>query len=130
MGEMRRIGDARRRSGADSAFVGRSAELARLDAAVAAAREGRGGAVLLAGDPGIGKTFTAEEVARRAAARGFRVYWGRCHSDEGAPSFWPWLQVLRAHAERSDPAALRAELGAHAPVLVAMVPALRERLPV
>ena len=26
------------------------------------------------------------------------VYWGRCAEGTGAPAFWPWLQVLRAHA--------------------------------
>nr|WP_200933365.1 LuxR family transcriptional regulator [Leifsonia sp. Leaf325] len=37
-------------------LLGRSAELARLTALVGAARNGRGGALLVRGDPGIGKT--------------------------------------------------------------------------
>lgn len=131
VGEMRRMDQARRsREARSTRFVGRSDELTRLDAALAGARDGRGGAVLVAGDPGIGKTQTAEEAAERAESLGFRTYWGRCHSDAGAPSLWPWLQVLRAHTERSEPNTLRTELGAHASVLAAVLPALRERLPV
>ena len=77
-------------------FVGRERELvllrSRLDTAIA----GRGGIVLLAGEAGIGKTRLAEELAEAAQARGVGLAWGRCWEGEGAPAFWPWLQVLRA----------------------------------
>jgi predicted ATPase len=59
-------------------YVGREAELAALAADLDAAVAGRGGVVLLAGEPGIGKTRLAEELAARAAARGALVLWGRC----------------------------------------------------
>ncbi len=51
--------------------------------------------MLLAGEPGIGKTRTAEELARVARERGAQVLVGRCFEGEGAPAFWPWVQVLR-----------------------------------
>lgn len=130
VGEMRRIEQARwRRQGRAERCIGRGAELARIAEALTGASEGRGAVVLVAGDPGIGKTHLAEEAARRAERAGFRVHWGRCHADEGAPALWPWLQVLRAHAEQSDPGVLRAALGAHGPVLAAMLPSLREHVP-
>jgi transcriptional regulator with AAA-type ATPase domain len=50
-------------------FVGREAELAALTADLDAAVAGRGGVVLLAGEPGIGKTRLAEELAAQARAR-------------------------------------------------------------
>jgi predicted ATPase len=59
-------------------FVGREAELAALTADLEAALAGRGGMVLLAGEPGIGKTRLAEELAAQARARGALVLWGRC----------------------------------------------------
>src|SRR5262249_50015003 len=42
------------------------------------------------------------ELAFRAAALGVAVRWGRCQETEGAPPYWPWVQVLRAH-DRSRP---------------------------
>jgi predicted ATPase len=104
-------------------FVGREAELGRLVRALdrAIAHEGR--LVLLVGDPGIGKTRIARELAFRAAALGVAVRWGRCQETEGAPPYWPWVQVLRAR-ERIEPqpdahdpaaAALSALLADHAP---------------
>src|SRR5690606_17389939 len=51
-----------------------------------------------------------EELAARAVGAGMAVAWGRCHEDDDAPAFWPWVQVLRtvADAEHSDPLALLA----------------------
>src|SRR5262245_1625791 len=72
-------------------FVGRSAEIAALDAALEAARSGYGGVALLAGEPGIGKTRLADELSERAAAQGALVLWGRCYEGAGAPAFWPWV---------------------------------------
>jgi DNA-binding CsgD family transcriptional regulator len=110
-------------------FVGRAGELAVLTADLDAAVAGRGGVVLLAGEPGIGKTRLAEEVAAQATARGALVLWGRCWEAEGAPAFWPWVQVVRAYAQASDAAALRHDLGAGAADIAQLVPAIRDRLP-
>jgi len=42
--------------------------------------------VLCAGEPGIGKTRLAQELAGLAAAQGTAVAWGRCVEVEGAPA--------------------------------------------
>src|SRR5437667_324530 len=52
---------------------------------------------LVVGDAGIGKTRLVEELAREAAERGHLVLWGRCWEGEGAPPYWPWIQVIRAY---------------------------------
>jgi DNA-binding CsgD family transcriptional regulator/tetratricopeptide (TPR) repeat protein len=111
-------------------FVGREAELAALAADLDAAASGRGGVVLLAGEPGIGKTRLAEELAAKATTRGALVLWGRCWEGDGVPAFWPWVQVVRGYVEEAgDPAVLRRDMGAGAADIAQVVPAVRDRLP-
>jgi tetratricopeptide (TPR) repeat protein len=88
-------------------WVGREAELRRLEALLGLAAEGRGGSALILGRAGIGKTRLLEQVTERARERGFGVAWGRGWELGQAPSFWPWLELLRTSFERPlAPAAL------------------------
>lgn len=105
----------------------RAAELAALDARLARMAGGRGAIVALAGEPGIGKTHTAQALAAHAA--GMRVLWGRCNEEPGAPPYWPWLQILRAWLEAHDDDALRAALGTGAAPIAAILPEIGQRLP-
>jgi tetratricopeptide (TPR) repeat protein len=79
----------------------------------------------VSGDPGVGKTRLADELALSARAAGARVLWGRCWEAGGAPAYWPWIQILRAWAREAppEPAAAR-RLGPGAAHLVRMVPEL------
>ncbi len=77
-------------------FVGRNAELRQLVAGLERALEGRGGMFLLSGEPGIGKTRVAEQLALEAQKRGAAAHWGRSTLAEGAPPYWPWVQILRS----------------------------------
>ena len=70
-------------------FVGRRQEMAELAAALDAVLSGHGQLVILVGEPGIGKTRTAQELAALAEIRGARVLWGRCDEEQGAPPYWP-----------------------------------------
>ena len=78
-------------------FVGRQRELGELTAALEDALSGRGRLVMLVGEPGIGKTRTAQELASRAERLGARVLWGRCYEEEGPPPYWPWVQPIRSY---------------------------------
>jgi DNA-binding SARP family transcriptional activator/DNA-binding GntR family transcriptional regulator len=77
-------------------FVGRDGELARLDEALTAAEGGRGGAVLISGPAGIGKTRLAGAFAERAQERGATVLTGRCMDLVGAGvPYLPFVEALR-----------------------------------
>ncbi|MGI5168827.1 BTAD domain-containing putative transcriptional regulator [Spirillospora sp. CA-253888] len=75
-------------------LVGRDAELELVERRLAGARRGEGGVLLVSGEAGVGKSRLVRSAAELAAARGFRVAWGRC-TDGTCPGFWPWAQVLR-----------------------------------
>jgi len=79
-------------------WVARARELGELEAGLSALGAGRGGLYLVAGEPGIGKTRLCDELARSAAARGLAVHWGRAWEAGGAPSYWPFTQILRGVA--------------------------------
>lgn len=74
-------------------FLGRDWEIAALRAAMQQAWAAEARAVVLLGEPGIGKTRTAEELAQLARSEGALVLWGRCW--EGAPAFWAWREAMR-----------------------------------
>ncbi|HTV99769.1 MAG TPA: BTAD domain-containing putative transcriptional regulator [Streptosporangiaceae bacterium] len=115
--------------GAADGLVGRDGQLAALEGILAGARGGLGRVALVAGEPGIGKTRLAEEAARRAAAAGMQVAWGRCHEGDGAPAFWPWAQVVRQLAAELAPGQLAAMLGPSAAALGQLMPELAEPAP-
>jgi DNA-binding SARP family transcriptional activator len=111
------------------AFVGRERELAELMAGLDEVVAGRGRLFLLQGEPGIGKSALADELASYASRRGASVLVGRCWEAGGAPPYWPWTQSLRTYMRRSEAGAVRRQLGAHAAEVAQIVPELRELFP-
>lgn len=75
-------------------FVGRAAEIDSLRNLVVASQAGAGGAALIEGEAGLGKTRLLEELA--AATTSSRVVWGRAWEEPGAPPYWPWRQALQS----------------------------------
>jgi tetratricopeptide (TPR) repeat protein len=118
-------------------LVGREESLARLQAGLDRAGQGRGGLVFISGASGVGKTRLAMEVARGAHAHGLRVTTGGCVAIQaeasarrvkGAP-LHPWLPVLRAISDwcvERGPEAIDQVFGHRLPVLAAYEPELRE----
>ncbi|HEY7074121.1 MAG TPA: AAA family ATPase [Solirubrobacteraceae bacterium] len=87
-------------------FVGRARELAALERALEAARAGRGAAVIVAGEAGIGKTRLVSELSARAA--GFEVLVGRCLDLIGTElPYQPVAEALGGLPERDAGSQLR-----------------------
>jgi hypothetical protein len=63
-------------------FVGRSAEMATLTAALRSARGGAGSVHLIHGEPGIGKTRLLTEFSRAASLEGVRIAPALCQSSD------------------------------------------------
>lgn len=78
-----------------SVLVGRQHELATLSAALERARQGAGGAILLVGESGVGKSRLLDELRSIALVRGVRVLRGQSISTAGG-SYDVFLDVLRA----------------------------------
>jgi len=110
-------------------FVGRQPEMAQLTDSLKNALSGQGRLVMLVGEPGIGKTRTALELASHAEALGVQVLWGRCFEQEGAPPYWPWVQPIRSYVQKQCQSQLQMEMGPGAAAIAEIVPELREKLP-
>lgn len=104
-------------------YVGRSDLLDRLRDLWTEAADGASRAVFLAGEPGIGKTRTAAEIAKQAHAGGALVLYGRCDADLAVP-FQPFVEALDWYVSSTgDPA-----LGRLPGELARLVPELSTRV--
>src|SRR6185312_738358 len=107
-------------------FVGRGLELERLVSAWQSALAGGVGAVLIAGEPGVGKTRLAGEWSRQVYEQGAVVLYGRCDEDLGAP-YQPFAEALRSLVPCAGADRLRGLRGVEA--LLPLVPGLTDILP-
>ena len=110
-------------------FVGRRSELTRMRSHVDAAMAGSGRVIMIAGEPGIGKTRTASELEAYAEERGYQVLWGRCYEEAGAPPYWTWVQPIRSYVEGVDSGRLREEMREGAIEISDIVPEIRGLVP-
>ena len=108
-------------------FVGREAELGKLQTVLPRA-EGEGRRlVLLAGEPGAGKTRLVREFAGRAAADGALVLHGACDAVVRTP-YGPFVEALDRLVRVTEPADLRGALGAGGGELTRLLPDLPARI--
>ena len=92
---------------ADLPLVGRTDEMDLLERHLA----GEGPALLLlAGEPGIGKTHLLQAAIVRARAEGLSVLEGGCQRRGGQEPYAPVLEALQRHIRGQRPDRLRADL--------------------
>lgn len=108
-------------------LVGRTGELVRIRDAWSRVRAGGFAAVLLAGEPGIGKTRLAAEFASEAHGHGARVLFGRCEPEPLA-SYQPFTEALRHWIAGVSAGEARAAGASHAAALAALLPELAAKL--
>ena len=84
-------------------LVGRDHELSRLISYAAEATAGRGKAVLIEGEPGIGKSTLVRAACAEAATLGCQVYWGAGDELGQALPLLPILDGLRVREPSANP---------------------------
>jgi class 3 adenylate cyclase/tetratricopeptide (TPR) repeat protein len=100
-------------------FVGRDPELERLRELWKEVLAGEPKMVLLGGEPGIGKTRLATELATGVHHDGALVLAGRCDEDLGVP-YQPFVEALQFYVDHVSPP----RLGRHAGELTRLLPEL------
>ena len=114
--------------------VGRDDELRLLAVSLDAACERRGGAIVLSGEAGIGKTRLARSAEELASERGMVVLAGRASAADASTPYGPLVDALHAAPAASRPPVdselgpYRAALGHLLPLWEAGVPAAEARL--
>ncbi|MFJ9593923.1 helix-turn-helix transcriptional regulator [Streptomyces virginiae] len=101
-------------------LVGRTAEMGRIAAALAAARSGRGGALFVTGEPGVGKTRLATAALAEAAAADMVTVRGRASTVGPPVPYRPLVEALLLLARAGllpDPE----ELGGYGPVMARLL---------
>lgn len=79
---------------ADYPLIGRQREQAILSIMLDEAQAGRGGALALLGDAGLGKNHLAAVIANSAAHRGFAILTGRCQVFTQTLPYAPWADLV------------------------------------
>ncbi len=108
-------------------FVGRDGEFERLERLWKEAAAGARRVALVSGEPGIGKTRLAAELAARAHEEGALVLAGRCDEDLGVP-YQPFVEALRHFVDHTPVHQSREQLGRYGGELVRLVPELAEQV--
>jgi DNA-binding SARP family transcriptional activator len=110
------------------ACIGRDADRARLREWIGAARGGSGRAVLLGGEPGVGKTTLATYAALSAHEAGFTVAYGASARDL-SPPYGTWIGPLTDLAEHAPPELLAAHVAQDGSELSRLVRSLEQLVP-
>ena len=85
------------------ALIGRDSEMALLAGLMRDVARGRGGSVLIEGEPGIGKSALVQAVVAEAPEAGCQVFWGAGDELGQALPLLPFLDGLRVREPSANP---------------------------
>ena len=85
------------------ALVGRDSEMALLTGLIKELARGRGGSVLIEGEPGIGKSALVRAAVAEAREVGCEVFWGAGDELGQALPLLPFLDGLRVRESSHNP---------------------------
>ncbi|HKT39109.1 MAG TPA: BREX system ATP-binding domain-containing protein, partial [Ktedonobacterales bacterium] len=102
-------------------LVGREKEIAAILADVDAAMRGGGRLVMVAGEPGIGKTRLSQQVMLACRDRAFVIGTGRCYEPHQATPYYPFLEALST-LYTTAPESIRAVVPTRWPLLLRLLP--------
>jgi DNA-binding CsgD family transcriptional regulator len=105
-------------------IVGRQRELAQVMNHFEAASDEQAHVVLLAGEPGIGKSRLLEELALRTVQKGAIVLRGSASEAEGMPPFLPFLEAIGRYIRVTPQDRLSVQVAAVPQILASLVPEL------
>ena len=88
---------------AAGALVGRDSEIALLTGLIKQAARGRGGSVLIEGEPGIGKSALVQAAMAEAQEAGCQVFWGAGDELGQELPLLPLLDALRVREPSANP---------------------------
>ncbi|MGH9010207.1 MAG: ATP-binding protein, partial [Acidimicrobiia bacterium] len=109
-------------------FVGRDGEMRFLSERLAEAGAGRGGLVMVVGEPGIGKTRLVEELSELARRDGWVSLWGHCLEGDWSPPYAPFVELIESDVA-AHPDEWRRDPRPWAAPVAQLVPAVRDVLP-
>jgi tetratricopeptide (TPR) repeat protein/transcriptional regulator with XRE-family HTH domain len=110
-------------------LVGRSDELGQLVGLLARVTSGEGHAVLIEGEPGIGKSRLLQEITRYAGAKGIRTLRTNCYQIERAMPYQPVIDLVGQALEGCTTSMLRKLSPVALAEIAALAPAVAERFP-
>jgi class 3 adenylate cyclase/tetratricopeptide (TPR) repeat protein len=111
-------------------FVGRESERTELRRITEQVKAGSGALVMIGGEPGVGKSRLAEELALRCGQEGFQTFFGASYEMAGAQPYIPIVEAFeQALAQAPGPKAFCEFLGDEAPEVARLVPKLRQLCP-
>lgn len=112
----------------DLEIAGRAAELEALHGGLKFAEAGERRLTLLVGEPGIGKTRLASELAVHAHSRGAIALYGRADEELTVP-YQPWVEAMTYLLDQAPGELVDEAIRLHGPELALLVPQIRRSHP-